>query len=61
MEINTDIRLGDCKEILKYANMINQFTKEFTNSFCSERGQIDWVKLVEFNSMENMRAIWGTE
>ena len=43
-----------------YSNMINQFTKEFTNSFCSERGQIDWVKLVEFNSMENMRGIRDT-
>ncbi|GHT81783.1 hypothetical protein FACS189467_6370 [Bacteroidia bacterium] len=33
-----------------YANMINKFTKEFANDFCSNSGQIDWQKLVEFNS-----------
>jgi hypothetical protein len=33
-----------------YANMINKFTKEFTNDFCSDSGHIDWRKLVEFNS-----------
>ncbi|KAA6306419.1 hypothetical protein EZS27_041925, partial [termite gut metagenome] len=33
-----------------YAQMINKFTKEFTNEFCTDSGQIDWKKLVEFNS-----------
>ena len=33
-----------------YAQTINKFTKEFANSFCNHHGQIDWVKLVEFNS-----------
>jgi hypothetical protein len=33
-----------------YARMINKFTKEFANDFCSDSGQIDWKKLVEFNS-----------
>jgi hypothetical protein len=33
-----------------YAQMINKFTKEFANSFCDENGNIDWKKLVEFNS-----------
>lgn len=33
-----------------YSNMINKFTKEFSNDFCSDKGQIDWEKLVEFNS-----------
>jgi hypothetical protein len=33
-----------------YAKMINKFTKEFANDFCSDSGQIDWKKLVEFNS-----------
>lgn len=33
-----------------YAKMINKFTKEFSNEFCDENGEIDWVKLVEFNS-----------
>jgi hypothetical protein len=33
-----------------YAQMINKFTKEFANEFCTDSGQIDWKKLVEFNS-----------
>lgn len=33
-----------------YAKTINKFTKEFTNDFCLDTGEIDWKKLVEFNS-----------
>lgn len=33
-----------------YAKMINKFTKEFSNDFCNDAGQILWKKLVEFNS-----------
>ncbi|MBN2090691.1 cytosolic protein [candidate division KSB1 bacterium] len=33
-----------------YPKMINKFTKEFTRDFCKETGEIDWEKLVEFNS-----------
>jgi len=33
-----------------YARMINQFTNEFFTDFCKNNGEIDWVKLVEFNS-----------
>jgi hypothetical protein len=33
-----------------YAQMINKFTKEFSNTFCMESGAIDWVKLVKLNS-----------
>ena len=33
-----------------YSQMINKFTKEFTNSFCLESGEIDWDKLVKINS-----------
>ncbi len=33
-----------------YAKMINKFTKEFSNDFCDNTGQILWQKLVEFNS-----------
>ncbi|MDR3188545.1 MAG: cytosolic protein [Prevotellaceae bacterium] len=36
--------------MVSYAQMINKFTKEFTTEFCDEAGQIDWKKLVEFNS-----------
>lgn len=33
-----------------YAQMINKFTKEFANDFCKDSGEIDWEKLVKFNS-----------
>lgn len=33
-----------------YAQVINKFTKEFSNQFCLDDGRIDWNKIVEFNS-----------
>ncbi len=33
-----------------YSQMINQFTREFTNNFCRVNGEIDWERLVQFNS-----------
>lgn len=33
-----------------YARMINQFTREFMLDFCFPDGNIDWEKLVEYNS-----------
>lgn len=36
--------------IKSYAQMINKFTKKFANEFCTESGEIDWIKLVQFNS-----------
>lgn len=36
--------------MVSYAQMINKFTKEFTTDFCKESGEIDWQKLVVFNS-----------
>lgn len=33
-----------------YAQMINKFTKEFSNNFCKDNGEIDWEKLVRLNS-----------
>ena len=30
--------------------MINKFTKEFAIEFCKDNGEIDWEKLVRFNS-----------
>lgn len=35
---------------LSYAKMINKFTREFANDFCKKNGEIDWNKLVCFNS-----------
>jgi len=36
--------------IISYTSMINKFTKEFIDDFCKESGEIDWDKLVKFNS-----------
>ncbi|NPA45013.1 MAG: cytosolic protein [Chlorobi bacterium] len=33
-----------------YSRMINQFTNQFFTDFCKDNGEIDWGKLVEFNS-----------
>jgi len=33
-----------------YARMLNKFTLEFSTSFCTVNGEIDWQKLVVFNS-----------
>ncbi len=33
-----------------YSQMINKFTREFANVFCKDNGEIDWDKLVRFNS-----------
>lgn len=33
-----------------YAKKINMFVKEFTIEFCKDSGEIDWEKLVKFNS-----------
>ncbi|MDR1883861.1 MAG: cytosolic protein [Prevotella sp.] len=33
-----------------YCQIINKFTKQFSNEFCRENGDIDWEKLVQFNS-----------
>src|SRR6218665_287636 len=33
-----------------YSQMINKFTKEFANEYCDNNGNINWKKLVEFNS-----------
>ncbi len=38
-------------ELVKsYSQMVNKFTREFANEFCQDNGEIDWEKLVKFNS-----------
>jgi hypothetical protein len=34
----------------KYAQVANQFTAEFIQEFCTPTGEIDWDKLLQFNS-----------
>jgi len=41
------------KFITSYSKMINKFTKEFIKEFCKNNGEIDWKKLVQFNSATN--------
>ncbi len=33
-----------------YSNMVNKFIREFTTDFCNDTGEIEWVKLLKFNS-----------
>jgi hypothetical protein len=33
-----------------YAKKINLFTREFVDAFCDSTGEINWNKLLEFNS-----------
>lgn len=33
-----------------YSQVINKFIREFANEYCNEKGEINWKKLVEFNS-----------
>lgn len=35
---------------IEYGKMINVFTTDFSAKFCTAAGEIDWEKLVEFNS-----------
>jgi hypothetical protein len=36
--------------LISYFQMINKFTKEFANEYCLDTGEINWEKLVRFNS-----------
>ena len=36
--------------VYSYSHMINKFTREFSNEFCKDNGEIFWEKLVSFNS-----------
>ena len=36
--------------LIEKGKVINRFTKEFMEIYCTETGAIDWSKVVEFNS-----------
>jgi hypothetical protein len=38
-----------------YTQMINKFTKQFSNDFCDDNGEIEWNKLVQLNSEKKGR------
>lgn len=36
--------------VVSYSQVINKFTREFARIYCKDNGEIDWEKLVRFNS-----------
>ncbi len=38
--------------LIAYTRIVNKFTLEFSKQFCKQNGDIDWVKLVIFNSSQ---------
>jgi hypothetical protein len=36
--------------VKSYSQIVNKFTKEFTNEYCLQNGEIDWLKLIHLNS-----------
>lgn len=40
---------------LTYSKMLNKFTEQFIKEFCTKNYEIDWIKLVKFNSGKNLR------
>lgn len=39
----------------EYCKMITRFTKDFANDYCLETGEINWPKIVRFNSGEEAK------
>jgi hypothetical protein len=40
-----------------YTQLINKFTKQFAIDFCKDNGEIDWTKLVKFNSSKKQTML----
>ncbi len=38
-----------------YSQVINKFTREFANEYCNKNGEIEWDKLVRFNSGSHIK------
>ncbi|MBE0639505.1 MAG: cytosolic protein [Bacteroidales bacterium] len=36
--------------LIAYTQMINKFSRAFANDYCNDKGQIEWEKLLRFNS-----------
>lgn len=41
--------------MITYAQKLNLFTKDFIDNFCLPNGEVDWTKLVKYNSEEKER------
>lgn len=48
--LNKDAEAKNNEFKLSYDSLINRLTRGFLDDFCSSAGQIDWDKLVKFNS-----------
>jgi hypothetical protein len=40
-----------------YNELLNRFVKEFSNEYCKNSGEIDWNKIVKFNSGERIKKV----
>jgi len=40
----------------EYGKVLNKFSKQFIESFCKKNGEIDWERIVEFNSGMNNKS-----
>ncbi|MCL2291279.1 MAG: cytosolic protein [Bacteroidetes bacterium] len=36
--------------LISYTQIINKFTRQFSNDYCNDNGEINWRKIVQFNS-----------
>jgi len=48
--IGYEAQKHDTNYLLEKSNTYNRFTRDLINEFCNAQGQIDWAKLVQFNS-----------
>ena len=45
--------VGKREKLVKTLLEDGRYTKEFANQYCTDKGEIDWTKLVKFNSAMN--------
>lgn len=51
--LGTDARQKNMEYKKEYSRMLSRFTREFSNAFCLDNGDIDWEKIVTLNSGYN--------
>ncbi len=48
--LGENAKLRNDEFLISYSQITNLFTKQFSNIYCKQNGDIDWEKLVRFNS-----------
>jgi len=48
--LGTEAKVRNDEFIKNYNALINKLSLEFSSEFCNQKGEIDWQKVVEFNS-----------